>query len=340
MPTIKDVAREAGVSIATVSYVLNNKESFVSAETRRQVLETIERIGYTPNSTARNLKANRTRLIGYAWHEVPYNQVNSVLDRFTYCLAQAAEAAGYHILTFTHSIFDPVPVYQELINTQRVDAFVLAGTNAQDERIRFLVDEGFPFVSFGRSNANWGFNWVDTDGEQGICEAVEYLSGLGHRQIAMAAWPEESISGNFRVSGYLKGLQKFGIPLRSDYIIRGEHSEKAGRDALAQWCRLPRQEWPTAVIAVSDLVAIGIMNEAERRGLVVGKDLSVIGFDDAPMTQYLRPALTTIQQPIVEIGQALIDMLETILRKEEASPRHLLLPTRLITRESCGTVTG
>lgn len=340
MPTIKDVAREAGVSIATVSYVLNNKDSFVSAETRRQVLETIERIGYAPNSTARNLKANRTRLIGYAWHEVPYNQVNSVLDRFTYYLAQAAEAAGYHVLTFTHSIIDPVPVYQELINTQRVDAFVLAGTNANDERIRFLVDEGFPFVSFGRSNANWDFNWVDTDGEQGVYEAVEYLFQLGHRQLAMAAWPEESISGNFRVSGYLKALHNLNIPLQPGYIIRGEHSEQAGRDALAQWCRLPRHEWPTAIIAISDLVAIGIMNEAERRGLVVGKDLSVIGFDDAPMTQYLRPALTTIQQPIVEIGQALIDMLEAILRKEEDSQRHLLVPTRFIERQSCGPVAG
>ena len=91
MPTIKDVAKEAGVSIATVSYVLNNKDTFVSKATRLQVLEAIERIGYTPNITARSLKASQTRLIGYAWHEVPYDQVNPVLDRFTYYLAQAAE---------------------------------------------------------------------------------------------------------------------------------------------------------------------------------------------------------------------------------------------------------
>ncbi len=336
MPTIKDVAREAGVSIATVSYVLNNKDAFVSAETRRQVLETIERIGYTPNSTARNLKANRTRLIGYAWHEVPYNQVNPVLDRFTYYLAHAAEAAGYHVLTFTHPVTDPLPAYQELINTQRVDAFVLAGTTADDPRIRFLLDENFPFVSFGRSNPDWDFHWVDTDALEGVYEATQYLIRLGHTRIAMAAWPEQSVSGNFRLAGYLKAMQQAGLPVPPHYIIRGEHSEQAGREALAQWCQLPRRQWPTAIIAVSDLVAIGIMNEAERHGLVVGRDVSVTGFDDAPMTQYLRPALTTIQQPIVDITQALIEMLEIVLRKEDTSPQHLLVPTRLIQRASCG----
>src|SRR5215510_7425809 len=125
MPTIKDVAKAAGVSIATVSYVLNNKDSFVGKETRQQVLEAVERVGYRPNITARNLKSSQTRLIGYAWHEVPHDQVNPVLDRFTYHLAQAVEAAGYHLLTFTHPLHDPYPVYNEMIRTQRVDGFIL-----------------------------------------------------------------------------------------------------------------------------------------------------------------------------------------------------------------------
>lgn len=336
MPTIKDVAREAGVSIATVSYVLNKKDTFVSKETRRQVLETIERIGYTPNVTARNLKSSRTRLIGYAWHEVPYNQVNSVLDRFTYYLAQAAEAAGYHVLTFTHPTANPLPVYDDLIRTQRVDAFVLAGTVRDDGRIRFLRDAEFPFVSFGRSNPDWNFPWVDTDGRQGVREATDYLISLGHRRIGMAAWPEESISGSFRVQGYLDALAAAGISFRPEYLVRGEHSEQAGRDALAYWSTLPLDEQPTAIVAITDLVAIGIMNEAERRGLVIGHDLSVIGYDDVPMSQYLRPALTTVQQPILEIGQALVNLLENVLRQNPTPDGHILIPPRLIIRDSCG----
>lgn len=336
MPTIKDVAREAGVSIATVSYVLNNKNTFVSQETRQTVLEAIARVGYAPNITARNLKSNQTRLVGYAWHEVPYDRVNSVLDRFTYYLAQAAEAAGYHLLTFTHPPHNPLPVYEELIRTQRVDAFVLADTFINDARIPFLIENDFPFVSFGRSNPDWEFPWLDTDGQGGVQKAVEYLIGLGHHRIAMAAWPEESISGSLRLAGYLDAMRAAQLPVPPDYIRRGIHSEQAGRDALAYWMEMPAEQRPTAVLAITDLVAIGVMNEAEDRGLEVGRDLSVIGFDDTPLTQYLHPALTTIQQDIPETGRALMGMLARVLSKQLIRGKHPLIPTRLMIRKSCG----
>jgi DNA-binding LacI/PurR family transcriptional regulator len=335
MPTIKDVAREAGVSIATVSYVLNDKASAVSEDTRQRVWSAVRKTGYTPNVTARNLRSSQSRLIGYAWHEVPSNQVNPVLDQFTYGLARAAEAAGYHILTFTYPIDDPIPVYDDLIRTGRVDAFVVGSTVYDDLRVRFLLDQAFPFVAFGRSNPQWDFSWVDTDGQRGVRDAVEYLVSQGHRRIAMAAWPVESLSGGFRYAGYLEGLARAGIDFRADYVVRGEHSEQTGRDALVSWLQLPVRERPTAVVTTSDLMAIGVMNEAERRGLIVGRDLSVIGFDDAPMTQYLRPALTTLQQPLMQIGQELIAMLELAI-KDGGSPRHLLLPPQLIIRESTG----
>jgi DNA-binding LacI/PurR family transcriptional regulator len=335
MPTIKDVAREAGVSIATVSYVLNNKPNSVSERTRQQVLNAIDRVGYTPNITARNLKANQTRLIGYAWHRDPGDRVNAVLDRFIYCLAQAAEAAGYHLLTFTHPDNAPTPAYDELIRAGRVDAFVLSGTVINDLRIPFLLESGFPFVSFGRSNPEWDFAWVDTDGQRGVREAVEYLVGLGHRRIAMAAWPEESLSGHYRLAGYMDAMQSAGLDIHPDYIQRGEHSEPFGREAMTRWLQLPKNERPTAVIAITDLVAIGVMIEAERHGLYIGRDLSVIGYDDTPLVQYLRPSLTTLHQPLQEIVQALIVLLERMLQGDTRE-RHVLIPPRLIVRGSCG----
>jgi DNA-binding LacI/PurR family transcriptional regulator len=336
MPTIKDVAREAGVSIATVSYVLNNKEAGITENTRRQVLEAVKRVGYTPNVTARNLKANRSRLIGYAWHEVPLGQVNSVLDRFAYYLAQAAEAAGYHMMTFTHPADGPVQVYDDLIRTGRVDAFVLSDTNTDDSRIRFLIDQGFPFVSFGQANPDWDFCWVDTDGRTGVRRAVDYLIELGHRQIAMVSWPEYSLVGESRLAGYRDGLTTSGIPQHPTYIFRGEFKIETGIEAVRYWSRLPAGERPTAVVAVTDLIAIGVMNEAERQGMVVGHDLSVIGYDDVPLTQYLRPALTTIQQPIPEIGRKIIEMLEATLAGESLEERNVLFAPKLIIRDSAG----
>ncbi|MDX1992029.1 MAG: LacI family DNA-binding transcriptional regulator [bacterium] len=339
MPTIKDVAKEAGVSIATVSYVLNNKDTSISEDTRRLVLAAIERIGYTPNATARNLKSNQTKLIGYAWHRLPPDQVNSVLDHFTYYLAQAAEAAGYHILTFTHTSDNWMDVYDELIRARRVDGFVLAGTEMNDRRIAFLMEKEFPFVSFGRSTPEWDFPWVDTDGQQGMMEAVSYLIECGHRQIGMVAWPTDSIAGNFRMNGYREALRCAGIPFRQNYIWRGPHSVQTGRDALAHYLALPEDERPTAIVAVSDLVAIGVLNEAEHRRVPVGKrreagELAVVGFDDVPLSEFLRPALTTLRQPIPEIAHALIHMLHTLLLDGIIEQREVLFAPRLMVRGS------
>lgn len=336
MPTIKDVAREAGVSIATVSYVLNHKTDSISEDTRRSVMEAAERIGYTPNITARNLRYSRAGLIGYAWHNLPDDQVNPVLDRFAYYLARTAESAGYHLLTFTHPTENPIPVYDDLIRSGRVDAFVLAGTQAEDSRIRFLKEQHFPFVSFGRSNLEFDFCWVDTDGQAGIREAVSYLVGLGHRRIGMIAWPEGDVVSKFREAGYYEGLRAAGIPFRADYLVRGEHGEPLGQAAIAHWFALPKRERPTAVIAISDLEAVSAINAAQQAGAVIGSDLSIIGFDDVPLTQYLRPALTTMQQDIQLIGQTLIQMLERALNRKDLSPYHRLVPPRLIIRDSCG----
>ncbi len=336
MPTIKDVAREAGVSIATVSYVLNDKTQSISAETRDRVWLAVRKIGYRPNVTARNLRSSESRLLGYAWHEIAPEQINTVLDRFSYALAQAAEAAGYHMLTFTDPRANPIPIYENLIRTGRVDGFVLGSTTRDDPRVRYLIDQKFPFVSFGRANANWDFHWIDTDGEKGVADAVAYLVGLGHRRIAMAAWPEASLTGSFRAEGYFAGLRRANIEPHPAWFIRGENDEVAGHDACVTWLDLPAKERPTAVIAVSDVVAIGIMHEVERRGLTVGKDLSVIGFDDAPMAAYLRPALTTLQQPISAIGAALVTMLQSVIKGEPVSQRNHLIPPRLVLRYSCG----
>jgi DNA-binding LacI/PurR family transcriptional regulator len=336
--TIKDVARRAGVSIATVSYVLN-KSAPVSEATRSRVLAAAADLGYRPSAMARGLRAQESRIIGYSWHRVPADRWHPILDCFLYSMAEAAEAQGYHILTFTGgSDGKPWLPYEELMLTGRVDGFILSETNREDERIRYLRNRGFPFVAFGRANEEWDFPYVDVDGEAGIRQAVEHLVALGHRRIGLLAWPEASLVGHHRYQGYVAALRSARISLDPAWIVRTEHTEAAGRQGMHGLLGLPPARRPTAVVAVSDLMAIGAINAIYEAGHQPGRDLAVVGFDDIPTAQYLHPPLTTLRQPIAEVGERVVNMLLGVIRGQDLAERSVLLPPRLIVRDSSGGV--
>jgi DNA-binding LacI/PurR family transcriptional regulator len=330
---IKDVARAADVSIATVSYVINNSAS-VSDETRQRVLEAIRILGYRPNSTARNLKASETRLIGYAWHDVKRGQMNAVLDRFLYQMARVAEAQGYHVLTFVQEAADPVRSYENLIHTSRVDGFVLAGTDSNDVRIQRLMAMGFPFVAFGRANDDWDFPCVDVDVQAGIVAVVEHLLALGHRRIACLGWPEGSHNGDERVGGYRRALHNAGITPPAHWIARTLNVINDAAEAAYGLLTLPLDERPTAIVALSDVLAIGAMNCVESLGLRVGEDIAVTGFDDDPMSAFLRPPLTSMHQPIDEVAEQVVTMLMTIISGQPLIDRRVLFEPQLLIRRS------
>jgi len=334
MPTIRDVAKEAKVSVATVSYVLNDSGS-VSEETRERVVQAVAKLGYRPSVIARGLQARESRMIGYSWRPVPPNQFHPILDKFIHATAEAAVRHGYHVLTFPYPVpHDELAVYREMIETVRVDGFILPNTYLDDRRIRYLVDVGFPFVAFGRSNPEWQFHWVDVDGSDGLKQAVTHLLGLGHERIACLAWPEQSLTGRYRLSGYFAAMADAGQRVEEGWIIRAENYYQDAYRATQPWLAQPPDRRPTAVIAVSDLMAIGVMNAAADAGLEVGRDLAVVGFDDAPITDYLRPPLTSLRQPIAEVGERVVTMLTQLVRGEMPSPAQVLLKPRLIVRDS------
>ncbi|MEM9952966.1 MAG: LacI family DNA-binding transcriptional regulator [Chloroflexota bacterium] len=339
MPTIKDVAKEAGVSIATVSYVMNDRNDMVSQKTRDHVLETALRMGYRANTIARNLQSQRTNLLAYAWHGNPANQPNMVMDQFIYQLAHSAESANYHLLTFTHPTGQPIAVYEDLIRSGRVDGFVLAGTTHNDERIQYLMEKNFPFVSFGRANPQWDeqFHWVDTDGTQGMYVATEYLIKQGHERIAFIGWPTTSLTGNYRLQGYLDAMNEYQLDIPSHYRFHSDESENAISKAFDTWQSLPETQRPTGLITVADYVAVAAMRTAEIHGYEIGKSISIIGFDDAPFVRYLQPGLTTLAQPLEEITSVLINMLEAVICGETPSKTRILLPPHLIVRGSTGS---
>lgn len=333
MATIKDVAREAGVSIATVSYVINNTRP-VSPETRRRVLEVARRLNYRPSIIARSLQAGRAHLIGYSWRPLPPDQGSPILDRFVHALGRAAYQAGYHLLAFpTPDVEREIEIYEELVEMGRVDGIVLSATNIHDRRVAYLQQTGFPFVAFGRAGEEFDYPWSDVDGTAGVAMAVHHLYELGHRRIGFLAWPEGSLAGEYRYQGYRQGLAEVGLDFDPDLVVRVEHAEPEGRRGLRQLLELPPTRRPTAVICVSDLVAIGAMNEALDRGLPVGRRFGIVGFDDIPLARYLRPPLTTVHQPVDEIGEAVVEQLVALIEEKpmtEAERHRLFKPTLMV----------
>ena len=334
MPTIKDVAKEADVSIATVSYVLNGSGA-VGEATRQRVLQTVKRLGYRPSIIAQNLQARESRIIGYSWLPVPPDHFNPILEKFMLGMAEAAGRHGYHVLVFpTTESADEATPYREMVESGRVDGFVLSNTNMNDPRIRYLLDEGFPFVAFGRSNPEWEFPWVDVDGADGVGQAVNHLLELGHRRIACLAWPEHSLTGQYRLSGYHQAMANGGLQVEAEWVIRTENSHNHAYEATQTWLAMPPERRPTAIVALTDLMAISVINAATAANLEVGVDLAVVGFDDAPMAGYLRPSLTSLRQPIVDIGERVVTMLIDLVRGGMPVPAQVLLKPRLIVRDS------
>ena len=332
--TIRDVARRAGVSTATVSYVLNDSRP-VGKDTRKRVLHAAEDLGYRPSVIAQGLKAGESRIIGYSWRPAPANQFNPVLEKFIHSVAEATARHGYHVLTFPYpEPYDEIDVYRQMVGSGRVDGFVLPNTRFDDQRIHYLMDVGFPFVAFGRSNPDWDFPWVDVDGANGIKQAMTHLLELGHQRIACLAWPGRDPVGQPRLDGYQTSMSDAGLQVDALWIKEVENDYYEAYRAAQALVDLPLDRRPTAVVAFSDLLAIGVMNAAEAGGLAVGRELAVVGFDDAPVAGYLRPPLTSLRQPVGEVGEQAVKMLIDLLRGEMPMPSQVLLKPVLIVRES------
>ncbi|MGE5378920.1 MAG: LacI family DNA-binding transcriptional regulator [Bacteroidota bacterium] len=330
--TLKSVASRAGVSYQTVSKVLNGQIQ-VAPETRERILKAADELGYRPNQIARNMRAQRSHMIGYSWLPTSPDQINQILDQFLSSMVHEAEAAGYHLLPFPFRD-GHVDDYRELIDTGRVDGFVISSINFDDPRISFLMERKFPFVGFGRSNPDWNFPYVDVDGTAGLNMATRHLIEKGHRMIGALAWPEDSRVGNDRVAGFFEAMRTAGIEVHPEWIERGEGTFEFGYQASRRLLSLPKQERPTALVAMSDTMAIGGIHAAREYNLEVGRDIDIIGFDDAPMSQYLFPALTTVRQPIRDAGRKCVEVLVSLMKGDELAQSQILLPPTLIIRSS------
>ncbi|MCB9138588.1 MAG: LacI family DNA-binding transcriptional regulator [Caldilineaceae bacterium] len=331
--TLKDVAAKSGVSYQTVSKVLNGKAN-VSAETERAIWQAVEDLDYRTNAAGRNLRTQASRLIGYTWTPAPPWQPNPILDSFLSSTIEAADAAGYHLLLFpTHNTDDETETYRTLARTGRVDGFIVASMDYDDPRVLLLQKLNFPFVAFGRANADWEFPFVDVDGRAGVAAATRHLIEQGHTRLALLAWDGRSRTGDARRNGYFQAMEEAGLSINQDWVVQLPGDVEAGIEATKTLLSLPAPQRPTAVVTVDDQLAIGAMRAAQSAGLLVGPDFGVTGFDDTPGIQHYSPPLTSLRQPLHEVGREIVTRLIALI-EGRTIPESIILPPKLVVRGS------
>ncbi len=333
-PTLKDVAERAGVSYQTVSKVLR-KEIRVSPDTLRRIEQAVADLEYRPNVAARTLRTRTTRLIGYSWNPTRLNEINPILEQFLNSVVNAAAARDYRLLLFPYdSGHDWLSAYEELILSNHVDAFILSEVEYSDPRVSHLQEMGAKFVAFGHCDTAKPFPYVEVDNRLGGRMVTEHLLAQGHRKIAALSWPEPSRIGAERLAGYQEALVGAGIEQNPAYIQRGAGAYRAGYDCAMRLLDLPPAERPTALVAMVDTMAIGALHAVQQRGLRIGADFGITGWDDTPTIQYLRPGLTSVRQPIGRVGEAIVELLSAILQGGKRPDQAILLPPSLSVRES------
>lgn len=332
--TLKEIARRTGKSITTVSRALAGYDD-VSPETKALVRRVAEELGYTPNLLARRLQKRRSDTIGLILPTFGPRFSDPFFSEFLAGVGNMAAEHGYDLLVSTQPPGDrELAVYRQKVQSRQVDGFVLVRTRRQDARIRYLCEIGFPFVAFGRTECELDFPFVDVDGIQGMRLIAEHLIGLGHRRIACLAPPPDLLFAEHRLIGLRQALADHGLELPESLIVLGDLTQKSGYQATMRLLDGPQP--PTAIAACNDLMALGAMSAIQERGLVVGRDVAVTGFDDIPMAEHSHPPLTTVHQPIYQIGKTVCEMLIRLLQGQEVAPRQVILAPRLMVRQSCG----
>ncbi|MEA4812292.1 MAG: LacI family DNA-binding transcriptional regulator [Anaerolineaceae bacterium] len=334
--TLKDVAERAKVSFQTVSKVVN-KNANVSPETEKRIWDAIDELNYHPNYTARSLRVQKTRTIGYSWRPSQPGRYNPILDNFLQGMFRNAERHGYYFLCFPfHEDAEKrLGNYRDLINSKRVDAFILSTVNYQDPCAEYLLEHEIPFYAFGRSAKPQDFPFIDVDGGLGLELAVNHLAELGHQHIGAIAWPEDSRVGNDRMEGYFRALREHSLPTQNNWIQRGEGDHETGYAAMEALLNLRPAERPSAVVCMNDEMAFGALAKLQERGLKPGKDMGVVGFDDVPAARLSKPSLTSLSQPADQIGSLIMERLITWLETDkQPDPAQELIPPHLVVRES------
>jgi LacI family transcriptional regulator len=337
--TIRELARLSGVSIGTVSRALNGYAD-VNPDTRERIVRLAEELDYTPSASARTLVTQRSHVVGVF---LDTGEGNPDLQHpfFHEVLAgvqETAGAQGFDLLLFATE--QPGNGYGRHNYIKRcrhhnVDGVILMGVDHNDEEVRRLTASAIPTVGVDVQLTGQATSYVCSDNLAGGAQAVEHLTEQGHRRIAVIHGPTDTLAGNDRLKGYRQALQQAGLAYRDEYVTQGDFYVETGYAAARKLLALP--EPPTAIAAASDLMAVGVLRAAQERGLVVPRDLSVVGFDDIMLAAHLQPGLTTLRQDKAGLGtaaaRALLAMnVDGAKVNGDVVPEPTILPVQLVAR--------
>ena len=325
--TIADIAKMANVSKATVSRVLNTPK-IVNKAQRENILRIIDETGYIPNQFARKLGKSET-----AWGTAlfVYDIINPYFAMIIRGLTGLAMKKGMPMFVFeTLNNTEREVFYLKTLAHNKVSGVIL--TAGISEEIVAKAKENFPVVIIDQHCPNLSIPEVASDNFNGARKAVEYLIRLNHRKIGFIAGPSSWITAKNRMDGYSAAMKKAGLEIREEFIFQGDFQIQPGREALRHFTSL--NEWPTAIFASNDQMAIGFMNQAQIMNIRIPEDFSLIGFDGTPSSMQMRPKLTTIQQDVGSICNKSIELLVKTIAGEDVADRYLI-DTKMIIGDTC-----
>lgn len=332
VPTIKEVAKEAGVSISTVSNVLTNKRKAYSEETARRVWEAVHRLGYRRNLIARSLVHRRTFTIG-----VVVEYLSGSVFRNTYFgvvldgVLEAATQQEYHvkIIRVRPNAYEKAV---EHIEDGSMDGVVLASLAADNPLAQYMLKSRIPAVMAGSVLPEVAIPYVDVDDFTAVYRAVRWLMELGHRRIGIITGDLRKWSARRREQGYLMALREAGIEPHAAWRYEGDYRLEAGEAGIQYLLRA--KPAPTAVVCGNDRTALGVLRVLREKGIRVPEQISVLGFDDDESAALSVPPLTTVRQPMFEIGIKATELLLQQVEQGERLQHSIILPTELVVRET------
>ena len=329
-PTIRDIARRAGVSPAVVSHVINDHPGHVSAATRRRVRDVVAALGYRPHGVAKSLRRRESRALGL----VISDTTSALFAPVVRGVEAVAARAGYQVLLVNAETLDAEREALAALAAHPVDGLIFMSTTARQASGHLAYTDGIPVAAINRYGAPPGVTRILWDDRAGARDAVRHLMELGHQRIALIGGPRGRLSASRRLEGFQAALRRAGLPCDRRLILPGDYSVEAGVEAAERLCRLSRR--PTAILAANDTMAMGALRGIVRAGLRCPEDVAVVGIGDPPFMAFAHPPLTTVALPVEEAGTRAAECILDQRREGRAAPRTEILPCRLLVRESSG----